>query len=88
VAVGSVRGTEFSIDCTVTPVACTFAVVDGVVVLALSGGSSVTLRAGDVLSVQQDAPVGTPQNVGVDQLKQDPWIAKNLALDASNPPSK
>ncbi len=87
VAVGSVRGTEFSIDCTTAPVACTFAVVSGVVVLALSDGSSVTLTAGLMISVQQDTPAGTPTNVGVDQLKQDPWIAKNLALDAANPPS-
>ncbi len=87
VAVGSVRGTEFSIDCSPQPVACTFAVVDGVVALALSDGSTVTLNAGDRLSVRQDTTAGVPEHVGVDQLRQDPWIAKNLALDATNPPS-
>jgi hypothetical protein len=88
VAVGSVRGTEFSIDCTVQPVACTFAVVEGVVELALSGGTTVTLQAGDLLSVSRDQPVGTPLSVGVDQLRQDPWIAKNLQLDATQPPTR
>jgi hypothetical protein len=87
VAVGSVRGTEFAIDCSPAPVACTFSVVEGVVALALSSGSSVTLNAGDRLSVQQDTPPGEPEHVGVDQLRQDPWIAKNLALDAAGPPA-
>ena len=87
VAVASVRGTEFSIDCQGAPIVCTFSVVDGVVDVAVSGGATVALSAGQTLAVPQNAPAGAPQTVGVDQLRQDPWIARNLALDASDPPT-
>jgi hypothetical protein len=87
VAVASVRGTEFSIDCRGEPIVCTFSVVGGAVELAVSGGTSVTLSAGQTLAVSQSEPIGTPQTVGVDQLRQDPWIARNLALDQSDPPA-
>lgn len=87
VAVASVRGTQFSIGCTPTPVVCTFQVVEGTVELAVSGGQTVLLTAGTQLVVDQDQPLGTPENVGVAALEADPWIAKNLEQDRTNPPS-
>jgi hypothetical protein len=41
-----------------------------------------------MLIVPTDQPVGTPQTGGVDALRQDPWIAKNLARDAADPPTR
>jgi hypothetical protein len=87
VAVASVRGTAFAVDCDGEPIACTYSVVEGIVEVAVSGGAVVPVTPGEVLRVPLDQPAGEPQNVGVDALRGDPWIAKNLALDASDPPT-
>jgi hypothetical protein len=86
VAVASVRGTAYSIDCSTEPVECTFAVVEGEVGLTTSDGSTTTLRAGDRLTVSRDAPTGAPERVGVESLRGDDWIARNLARDDADPP--
>jgi hypothetical protein len=86
VAVASVRGTAFSIECSGDPMACTFSVVEGLVALELSAGTTVELSPGQRLVVQRDQAIEPPQDVGVDQLRADPWIAQNLELDATNPP--
>ena len=82
VATAAVRGTAFGIDCT-TPDACTFSVVDGVVELRLTAGGEVTLRAGQRLTIRRGERAGSPEDVGIDALRRDPWIATNLALDES-----
>jgi hypothetical protein len=87
VAVASVRGTSFAIECAGEPTTCRYSVVDGVVDVAVSGGVSVSVTAGQVLNVPTDAAVGQPETVGIDALRADPWIAENLALDASDPPT-
>ncbi len=88
VAVAAVRGTSFSIECGTDPVACTFAVIEGVVDLDLSDGTTVALTAGQRLEVRADAPPEAPTDVGVEQLEQDEWIADNLARDADDPPQR
>jgi hypothetical protein len=87
VAVASVRGTAFSIECEGTPIECTFSVVEGVVALELSAGTTVEVRAGQRLVVERDLAAGPPEDVGVDQLRSDDWIAQNLERDATNPPT-
>jgi hypothetical protein len=87
VAVASVRGTAYSIDCSTEPVECTFAVVEGEVGLTTSDGSTTALRAGDRLTVSRDAPTGTPERVGIESLREDDWIARNLARDDAEPPA-
>ncbi len=88
VAVAAVRGTSFSIECRTDPVACTFAVLEGVVDLDLSDGTTVALTAGQRLEVRADAPPEAPTDVGVEQLEEDEWIADNLARDADDPPQR
>ena len=87
VAVASVRGTAFAIDCSGEPVSCAFAVVDGVVSVQLSDGAEVPIEAGQQLVVHRDLPVEAPQDVGLEQLRAVDWIAENLELDATNPPT-
>jgi hypothetical protein len=87
VAVAAVRGTSYSADCTIEPVGCTFAVVEGSVALSFSDGAEVTLSGGERLTARRDEPVGPVEAVGVAVLQQDPWIAENLALDATDPPT-
>jgi hypothetical protein len=88
VAVASVRGTAFAIDCTGAPSSCTYSVIEGVVDVTVSSGQTAAVTAGQTLTVPVDQPLGPPQTVGVDVLRQEPWIAKNLALDASDPPAR
>lgn len=87
VAVATVRGTAFSIECTTDPVACSFAVVEGAVALTFANAGETTLRAGQRLTVRRDEPPGVPEDVGMAALQQDPWIADNLARDAADPPT-
>ncbi len=103
VGTASVRGTRFSIDCTVTwaearessaappsgPVTepdqvCSFTVIEGEVVVELQDGTSVRLGPATRLWAADDdrAPIG-PEPVLPDALHRDPWVAKNLGLDAT-----
>ena len=87
VAVATVRGTSYSADCTAEPVGCTFAVAEGSVGLSFSDGTEVTLTGGERLTALRDEAVGAVESVGLAALQQDPWIAENLALDATDPPT-
>src|SRR4029079_18773870 len=56
--------------------------------LALPDGTTITLTAGQKITLIKDLPPPKIDTPGIDQLEQDPWIAQNLALDApDNPPS-
>jgi hypothetical protein len=85
VAVASVRGTAFAIECVGDPITCDFSVVDGEVDVELSSGNSIGLQPGQVLTVAQDVDVGEPRTVGIDALRANPWIAANLARDQQPP---
>lgn len=87
VAVAVVRGTAFSIECLIDPEACTFAVVEGTVEVVLPDGTRLTLTAGQRVTLTEDEPPGTVEDVGVDVLRQDEWIAKNIGRDESDPPA-
>ncbi len=87
VASATVRGTQFAINCT-AGTTCTYAVVEGTVQLALPDGTTLTLTAGQKITLIKDLPPPKIDTPGIPQLEQDPWIAQNLALDApDNPPS-
>jgi hypothetical protein len=86
VAVASVRGTAFAIECAGDPIACDFSVVEGVVDVKVSSGSTIAVQPGQVLTVPRAGEVTEPQNVGLDALRSNPWIAANLARD-QNPPA-
>ncbi len=86
VASATVRGTQFAINCT-AGTTCTYAVVEGTVQLALPDGTTLTLTAGQKITLIKDLPPPKIDTPGIPQLEQDPWIAQNLALDApDNPP--
>jgi hypothetical protein len=85
VASATVRGTAFSTDCAIeVPDACRFAVVDGIVELALPDGTKLSVTAGQVVTVQKDTPPPTPTTVGLPLLMADPWIARNVAADVDD----
>lgn len=81
VASATVRGTAYAADCTPTPTTCTFTVVEGVVELTLPDGSIVVLTAGQRLTLTAGQPPPTAANLPLDELRRDPWIARNLELD-------
>ena len=85
VASATVRGTQFAINCT-AGTTCTYAVVEGTVQLALPDGTTLTLTAGQKITLIKDLPPPKIDTPGIPQLEQDPWIAQNLALDAPNNP--
>jgi uncharacterized cupin superfamily protein len=76
----TVRGTRFAITCTSEP-ACTYQVVDGTVAVTPTGGTTILLAAGQILTLKQGG-TATPQTVGVPALNADPFIAQNQRLDA------
>lgn len=78
VATAAVRGTVFAVDCVVQDV-CRFAVVEGEVEVA-AGDDVVVLSAGQEVAVTPDGP-GEVAEPGVDALLDDPWVARNTALD-------
>ena len=87
VASATVRGTQFAINCT-NGTTCTYAVVEGTIALQLPDGTTITLTAGQKITLIKDLPPPKIDTPGIPQLQQDPWIAQNLALDApDNPPS-
>lgn len=81
VATASVRGTRFSIDCLVGPDQCLFVVIEGPVVLVLPDGTEIVLESGEKLAVTKGEEPGDPERFVPDELYEDEWIAKNLALD-------
>ncbi len=82
VASATVRGTAFVSDCALsTPDACRFQVVAGTVELGLTSGSSVSLTAGQEITIVKDEPPPAPTTVGVATLLEDGWIAHNVQLD-------
>lgn len=85
VASASVRGTTFTVDCTPPDGSCIFTVIDGVVTVTPHGGTPVDVHAGESVTVHKDGklthdPAQTPA-----QFAQVPWIAKNAAIDTSEP---
>ena len=98
VATASVRGTRFSIDCTVEwseyegatgddpEQACEFIVIEGVVVVTLPDGTEIELEAAQRLVVADDDrdPIG-PDDLIPDELYESPWVQKNLGVDAEKP---
>ncbi len=98
VATASVRGTRFSIDCTVgwsdyegatgddPELACEFIVIEGVVVVTLPDGTEIELEAAQRLVVPDDDrdPIG-PDDLIPDELYESPWVQKNLGVDAEKP---
>lgn len=79
VAVAAVRGTAFVVQC-LPDGTCVFIVVDGVVTVTV-GDREYELRAGQRLVVGPDGEVDGPEDVGVETLREDPWIARNLEED-------
>lgn len=86
VAVATVRGTAFSIECRLAPVSCTFAVVEGIVELRLPDSSIVTLQAGQRITITEEQPPPGVEDVGVDTLRLDEWIAENIGRDGAGSP--
>lgn len=78
VGTAAVRGTAFWVACT-SDGACTFAVLEGSVLVETVDGTSVELRAGQELTVSEEGrPAAT--------LPTDPdedWVALNAELDAA-----
>jgi hypothetical protein len=85
VATASVRGTRFNTDCTAADRSCTFTVIDGTVSVTPTGGAPIDLHAGQALTVRPDRTSTPPSTLTPDQIRQDPWIRKNLAVDTSEP---
>lgn len=84
VASATVRGTAFAADCAIAvPDACEFAVVEGVVELELPDGTTITLEAGDRITIVKDEPPPPPESVPVPRLLEDEWIARNVELDSA-----
>jgi uncharacterized cupin superfamily protein len=84
VATASVRGTHFDTDCRASSGACTFTVVDGTVGVTPTGGAEVSLTAGQTVVVHKDGTVERLADRTLDELRTDPWIAQNIALDGGD----
>jgi LmbE family N-acetylglucosaminyl deacetylase len=80
VATASVRGTIFATDCSSADV-CTFRVIEGTVVIRTPDGREVVLTGPALLEVRRGEPLGEPQVIPPDVLRQDPWVQKNLGID-------
>ena len=83
VASATVRGTAFSIDCMVADT-CTFTVVEGTVEITPMGGVPVSVTAPAELTVQTGTGPATPTPVDPSTFAADPWISRNISIDATN----
>jgi len=84
VATASVRGTKFNTDCTAADGSCTFTVIEGVVIVTPKTEGPITVNAGQSLIVPRSG-TATANPLTPDQLRQDPWIAKNITIDTNEP---
>ncbi len=82
VATAAVRGTAFVVIC-LPDGTCIFAVIEGVVVVTV-GGQEFELSAGDQLTVRPDGTTDGVEAVGLDELRADPWVARNLEQDGDD----
>ena len=82
VGTAAVRGTGFSIDCTLGEETCEFMVPEGRVQVTVSADTKVVVEAGERLLVEKGEDPGEPDRMVPDEMYNDPWIAKNLELDA------
>lgn len=105
VGTASVRGTRFSVDCTVTwaealtattgtppedvtepDQVCSFTVIEGEVTVEGADGTTHVLGPATRLWVASDDREALgPESVVPDALHRDPWVAKNLGIDAARP---
>jgi uncharacterized cupin superfamily protein len=83
VATASVRGTKFNVDCAAADGSCTYTVVEGTVTVTPKGGGPVDLGRGQSITVRPDGSTTTVETKSPTQLLDDPWIAKNVRIDAA-----
>lgn len=73
VATAAVRGTAFTVDCQGQ---CTFAALEGTIVVTTIAGIVVELRPGEAVTVDTDGEVSPIQAA-----PQDAWVSENLQRD-------
>lgn len=78
-AIAGVRGTRFAARC-LPPLPCGIAVVEGVVEVTPSSGDTVSVEAGQRVTIDDDGLLGEVTEVSPD----DPWLNRNRDIDAGN----
>ena len=79
-ATAAVTGTVFVVSCLATG-ECVVIVLEGEVIVTFADGSSVTLTAGQAVTISADGVPGEVQTLSPDELAADEWIAENVELD-------
>ncbi len=82
VAVASVRGTKFAVECATQE--CIFTVIEGVVRVTpkMPPAVPIDLHPGQRVAIGTTGPTGGPTNLAPAAIASDPWIALNQSLDA------
>jgi uncharacterized cupin superfamily protein len=80
VATAVVRGTAFTIECDTT--SCTFTVLEGTLELTLPNGTTITINAGQTITITADTPPGEPVAITTDPFT-DEWLNRNNDLDTN-----
>ena len=84
VGTAAVRGTAFDVDCRDPDnIGCVVTVVEGQVSVTGDAGDQVDLVAVQRVTVAPDGSLGEVEDLTLAQLRGDPWLGGNLAVDTA-----